>query len=116
MTQKINTTHTGRNAENAAAEYLRLNGYVVMSQNWRTRWCEIDIVAIQANIVYFVEVKYRKSASWGDGLDAITSKKLQQMTFAAEMWVQQEKWRGDYALAVISADGTPPVVSEFIVI
>ena len=28
------------------------------------------------------------------------------MHFAAEMWVQQHNWRGDYQLAAVSIDGT----------
>ena len=110
----MTTTPTGRDAEDSAAVYLRANGYGIVSKNWRTRWCEIDIIATKQNKVYFVEVKYRQSAQWGDGLDAITAKKLQQMSFAAELWVSQELWRGEYVLAVVSASGKPPHVDTFI--
>lgn len=103
-------------AEDAAAEYLKSNGYKVLAQNWRTRWCEIDIVATKNSVAYFVEVKYRKSDNWGDGLDAITHKKLEQMAFAAEFWVSDNKWRGDYQLAAVSATGNPPNITNFIVL
>lgn len=106
----MSTTSTGRDAEDAAGQYLVKLGYAILAQNWRTRWCEIDIIAKKANTIYFVEVKYRKSHSWGDGLDAITPKKLQQMTFAAEMWVQEHAWSEDYRLVAISTTGIPPSV------
>lgn len=112
----MSTTQTGRVAEESAKIYLQQKGYKIISQNWRTRWCEIDIVASNDSVVYFVEVKYRKSDKWGDGLDAITNKKLEQMTFAAELWVSQNKWRGDYQLAVISATGLPPLATDFIIL
>jgi Predicted endonuclease distantly related to archaeal Holliday junction resolvase len=35
---------------------------------------------------YFIEVKYRTSDFHGGGIAAITSKKLQQMRFAAELY------------------------------
>lgn len=110
----MTTTQTGRDAEDEVAKHLRKNGYKISSQNWRTRWCEIDIIATRTDIVYFVEVKYRNSNTWGDGLDAITPKKLEQMTFAAELWVQNQNWVGDYVLMVASVSGVPPKIEELI--
>jgi uncharacterized protein (TIGR00252 family) len=110
----MSTTAIGRQAEAAAAKYLASQGYKIKTQNWRTRLCEIDIIATKSNVVYFIEVKYRKSVTYGDGLDAITNKKLQQMTFAADLWVQTNKWPGDYRLVVISASGQPPKTDKII--
>lgn len=101
----MSTTDTGRKAEAAVAEYLKRRGYKILDQNWRTRWCEIDIVAQQGETIYFVEVKYRKTSNQGDGLEYITPKKLQQMAFAAEFWVSNHTWSGQYALAVASVAG-----------
>lgn len=95
----------GRQAEEAAAEYLRKNKCQIVDQNWRTRWCEIDIVAKRKNVMYFCEVKYRQSDAQGGGLDYITDKKLQQMRFAAEFWVAQNDWRGEYQLCAIEVSG-----------
>jgi uncharacterized protein (TIGR00252 family) len=110
----MTTTETGRQAEKIASDYLKKQGYKTLAHNWRTRWCEIDIVAVKDKVVFFVEVKYRLKSDWGDGLEAITNKKLQQMTFSADLWVQQNNWPGDYRLAVISATGQPPEVIDFI--
>lgn len=105
---------TGRQAEEAAAEYLRQHGYEVMEQNWRTRYCEIDIVARKGKTVYFIEVKYRMSSSQGAGLDYITPKKLGQMRFAAEMWVQEHQWTGEYRLGAVEVSGEGFLVTEFV--
>jgi Holliday junction resolvase-like predicted endonuclease len=110
----MSSTNTGRYAENIVAEQLISMHYAVVAQNWRTRWCEIDIVATKNGVVYFVEVKYRNNNQWGDGLDAITDKKLQQMTFAAEMWTQQNNWAGDVRLVAASVEGVPPRITELI--
>jgi len=110
----MTTTETGRYAEDCAAAYLRASGYKVIDQNWRTRWCEIDIITQKRGITYFVEVKYRAKAAWGDGLDAITPKKLQQMAFAAELWVNERRWTGGYQLMAVSVAGQPPQVVDCI--
>lgn len=96
----------GHHAEQRAAEYLKTKGYKVVATNWKTRYCEIDIVAQKDNRVYFVEVKYRRTTNHGHGTDYITPRKLRQMSFAAEMWVHDHAWTGNYQLAVVSIDGT----------
>jgi Holliday junction resolvase-like predicted endonuclease len=50
-------------------------------------------------------VKYRKTAEQGHGLDYITPKKLQQMQFAAQLYVAQHNYRGEYCLGAIEIEG-----------
>lgn len=104
------STAVGRLAEAVAAEFLVAKGCEVVVQNWRTRWCEIDIVATRGATVYFVEVKYRASNIWGSGLDYITPQKLRQMHFAAEFWCAEATFTGDYRLAAVALTGDPPRV------
>lgn len=106
----MNTTAAGRAAEAVAAEFLAAKGCTVLAQNWRTRWCEIDIVAERDGVLYFTEVKYRKSSAWGAGFDYITPKKLRQMHFAAEFWLAKHRYGGDYRLAALELSGEPPYV------
>lgn len=95
----------GRRAETVAAEFLLRKGCAIICQNWRTRMCEIDVVACRDTCIYFCEVKYRASAAFGKGLDYITAKKLKQMRFAAESWVHMHNWRGEYQLCAIEVSG-----------
>lgn len=95
---------SGRDAEKRGAEYLRAHGFSIRELNWKTRYCEIDIVAEKDKRIYFVEVKYRRDAVHGTGLEYLTPKKLKQMSFAAEMWIQSHNWSGEYQLAAISID------------
>lgn len=96
---------TGRQAEGVAAAFLEYKGCQVVARNWRTRQCEIDIVAVRDDIVYFCEVKYRRTANQGHGLDYITNQKLRQMQFAARSWVHAHGWAGQYRLAAIEVSG-----------
>jgi uncharacterized protein (TIGR00252 family) len=100
------STEIGRRAEQAAADYLRAKGYEILAQNWRTRWCEIDLIVSKRRVVYFVEVKYRGNAAQGSGLDYITSRKLEQMHFAAEFWLARNQTAAtDYRLAALEVTG-----------
>lgn len=94
----------GHDAEKRAAKHLESLGFKIRDINWKTRYCEIDIVAEKNKTIYFVEVKYRRNTAQGIGLEYITPRKLKQMQFAAEMWVQTHTWSGDYQLAAISID------------
>jgi len=101
----MTTVATGRRAEAVAAAFLQAKGCDIVAQNWRTRWCEIDVVAVRGTAVYFCEVKYRRTHAQGSGLEYITPKKLAQMRFAAASWVHAHGWRGAYELCAIEVSG-----------
>ena len=106
----------GHNAEKRAADYVKSRGFRIDALNWKTKYCEIDIVAEKTGVMYFIEVKYRRNARQGHGYDYVTQKKLQQMRFAAEMWVSNHNWPGEYQLAVISLDADKLTFIEQIVV
>jgi uncharacterized protein (TIGR00252 family) len=110
----MTTFDTGRQAEAAAAAYLKKRGYAIVGQNWRTRWCEIDVIAQKHKAVYFCEVKYRASDRQGGGLEYITPKKLRQMQQAAEGWVHLTGWNGEYQLCAIEVSGPNFTITQVI--
>ena len=110
----MNSSATGHKAEEAAKVYLEMRGYKIVEQNYRRSRCEIDIVAQKDEVMYFVEVKYRKNDSQGSGLEYVTSTKLRQMQFAADTWVDEYKWHGQYQLSAIEIAGRDFVVLSFI--
>lgn len=84
----LNTTkQIGDQAENKVCEHLISIGHKIVARNWKTKYCEIDIVSQFGDNLYFTEVKYRRSVDHGDGLAAITPKKIKQIRFAAEMFL-----------------------------
>jgi uncharacterized protein (TIGR00252 family) len=102
----------GQRAESAAALFLEAKGCRILDRNWRTRMCEIDIVAERANVIYFCEVKYRSRTEQGSGIDYITPKKLVRMRFAAESWVHAHGYSGDYQLSAIEVSGPAYAVTN----
>ena len=81
-----------------------IQGYEIIERNWRTRYCEIDIIARRDHVYYFVEVKYRSSAKQGGGLAAITAKKLRQMSFAAQLYAVRNLEARHMLLEVATVD------------
>jgi putative endonuclease len=110
----MQTTRLGQQAEEAAAEFLRQRGYVILRRNWRHRRAEIDIIASKENTVFFVEVKYRRRSLFGRGFDYVTAAKQRQMGFAADLWLVEHRWYGMYRLAAIEVSGPQFAVTGFI--
>jgi len=112
----VSTTNVGIAAETAVASHLVAYGYQILVRNWKTRWCEIDIVACKEQVVYFVEVKYRQSSDWGDGLDSITSRKLLSMQRAAQFWLARKNIGHECSLAAVAVSGKNYTIGEMVLI
>jgi Holliday junction resolvase-like predicted endonuclease len=110
----MNTVISGQVAEQAAARALKARGCQIVGLNWRTKYCEIDIIAIHEKTVVFVEVKYRATNIAGSGLDYITPAKLLHMQRAAELWVCEHNYSGAYRLAAIEVTGPKHEVGELL--
>ena len=108
------TRDIGNAGEQAAADWLTADGHEIIARNWRTRYCEIDIVSMKDDVLWFIEVKYRKNDDFGGGLGAITAKKQRQMRFAAEIFIAKNAQYENYSMRImaISVDGNPPIVKE----
>ncbi len=111
----VTTKQIGDSAEDVASKYLKKRGHEIIDRNWKTKYCEIDIVSQLNDIIYFTEVKYRRLSDQGGGLAVITTKKLNQMKFAAKYYAQSNELTDiDLRLSVISLSGQPPVVETFL--
>lgn len=100
----VTTKALGDAAEKAVTDWLGLKGFSIVERNWKTKYCEIDIIAETANTRYFIEVKYRSTEGQGGGIAAITSKKLERMAFAAELYSVHHHTDKDMRLAAASVD------------
>ncbi len=74
--------------EKVAAWYLQRKGYRVFAKNVQCRGGEIDIVALKAGILVFVEVKTRKTDNFG-GIQSITPYKQNKLRIAAQQFCRK---------------------------
>lgn len=81
------TLEIGRRGEDAAVDYLRREGYLILERNWRNGRYEIDIIAQRWDEIHFVEVKSRKLGGWTTPEEAITPKKFQSLRRAASLYM-----------------------------
>lgn len=111
--QSVTTRSIGNLSETAAANHLVRLGHTIVERNWKTRWCEVDVVSELDGTVYFTEVKHRRDDKAGGGIAAITPKKLQQMKFAAELYVSGRP-AADMKLLAIVTTGDEAAVSDYL--
>lgn len=116
----MNTTAIGTSYERAAADYLEDQGLYIVEQNWRTRWCEVDIVARDdEGIIHIVEVRYRKTDGSGNGIDSITAPKQRQLIHASKRWLMLRGAPYGIQIDVIGVSGVgdieyiPNAIQEF---
>lgn len=116
QSKPMTTRQIGDKGEQAAADWLAADGHEIVARNWRTRYCEIDIVSVKGKVLYFTEVKYRKNDDFGDGLAAITAKKQRQMRFAAELFLAGKPECSGMAAKLLAASvsGDSPAVQAVV--
>lgn len=81
--------NSGRLGEQAAAAFLRKNGYKVLARNYGSRWGEIDIVCRHEQSLVFVEVKTRGENAWGTPAAAVTKSKQRRLILTAYAYLKE---------------------------
>lgn len=84
----------GRDGERLAVDYLKRKGYRIIEENYRTRRGEIDIICEQRGSIVFVEVKTRKSLSFGRPEEAVDSRKRKKMAEIAVNFLNERNLNG----------------------
>jgi len=87
MSRRQKFEQEGRRAENRVARYLKLRGYNILEERFKTRDGEIDIIAQKNNVFAFVEVKQRNSQKGID--ESMTALPESRIMKAAEIWVER---------------------------
>ncbi len=87
-----NLRERGNIGEDIASDFLRKKGFTIVKRNFRFgRVAEIDIVAQDKGTLVFVEVKSRKTDTFGDPILSITPAKQRQLRKAAEGYLYINK-------------------------
>lgn len=101
---------TGKNGEKLAQEYLLKKGYRIVDTNKRfSRFCEIDIIALDKDTLVFCEVKTRKSNICGNPFEAITKNKYQNIKKGVFLYIQENPSYKKFRIDAISIILTPQI-------
>jgi putative endonuclease len=79
----------GRAGELLAARYLARSGFRILERGYRTRAGEIDLVAEEAGVLVFVEVKSRATLACGRPSEAVGPHKQRRLLRAASQYLLQ---------------------------
>lgn len=96
-----------------ARKHLEKLGYSILETNFRCREGEIDIVAREGGCLVFVEVKTRRSRTFGTPEESITPLKQERLVQLAEAYLQEreglpEDWRIDVVTIEMGNPRSPP--------
>jgi putative endonuclease len=115
---RLSDAQLGRIGERIGALYLRRNGYRIAVRNYTCPCGEIDIVALDAGAIVFVEVKTRRDDRAANPENSVHAHKRRQITAAARYYLMQTSaqdrpCRFD-VISVVLRDGAKPEVEHFV--
>lgn len=118
------TSKIGEFGENAAAVFLKKNGFRLIASNFKapvgrtgkgvTVTGEIDLIAFDKNILCFTEVKTRSSENFASPLSAVNLRKQRQITRTARVYrkifnLQEADFRYDVISIVLNGKKAPKI-------
>jgi putative endonuclease len=84
----------GQYGERVAAEFLAQAGLQIIERNWRCREGELDIIAVDGDVLVFCEVKTRSSTAFGDPSEAVGPAKAARIRRLAVLWLEHSRTEG----------------------
>ncbi len=96
----MDSREIGALGEKIAARYLTGLGYVIRERNFRLREGEIDIIAEKDDFLVFIEVRTRRSLSFGTPEESVTTKKKERLIALTQAYMEDREdlpssWRID---------------------
>jgi putative endonuclease len=106
----MNNVNIGKNGEELACNYLIKKGYKILETNRRfSRYCEIDIIALDKNTIVFCEVKTRRTTICGSPFEAITKSKYQNIKKGLYLYLQENPQYKNFRIDAIAIVLSPKV-------
>ncbi len=81
----------GKKGEALAERFLKKKGYKILERNFRTRFGEVDIIALDRGTLVFVEVKARSGQGFGSPMAAVGARKQSHLTLAANIYMEERR-------------------------
>jgi len=114
----LNRRQRGNRYEALAAGQLERAGCRILVRQFRTRLGEIDLIAMDGDVLCFVEVRSKTSARFGTAAESVTQQKQRRLALVARQFLQAHprlqhlRCRFD-VVAVEAVGGAPPRIEVF---
>ncbi|RKS96582.1 YraN family protein [Chryseobacterium defluvii] len=92
----------GKKAEELAVEYVKKQGYKILTRNFRFQKAEIDIIAEKDNIIAVIEVKARSTDAFMLPQEAVTKTKIRSIVSAANHYLEEFNKHNEVRFDIIS--------------
>ena len=89
---KKTTREIGKFTEERACHYLEQQGLKLLTRNFLCKMGEIDLIMQDEDDLVFIEVRYRHSDDYGDGVESITWHKQKKIINAANIYLNKYKF------------------------
>ena len=73
---------TGRDGESIAAAWLERNGFRILARNVHLRHAELDLVAIEGDVLCIIEVRRRRTHRFGGAAESVGPAKQRRIVRA----------------------------------
>ena len=100
-----NTTKIGNLGEDLAKTYLLKKGYEILESQWHYGKYEVDIIAKNHNTIVFVEVKTRKSNTFGTPESFVSKQKQNFLITAAQNYMSKNNFNLEARFDIIAITG-----------
>lgn len=80
----------GKRGEDRAADFITQKGMLIIDRNFRTKIGEIDIIAVDEDVIAFVEVKSRKTDSFGNPSEFVNWYQRRRIINTAQIYMKQK--------------------------
>jgi putative endonuclease len=98
----MNHIELGQAGEKLAVDHLRIKKHTILSQNYRFRRGEIDIISESENFLVATEVKTRKSRMYGSPVNAVSLSKQRQLVRVMNAYILETDSEKEVRFDVIS--------------
>jgi putative endonuclease len=88
----LSNREVGSTGESLAAQWLTAKGFIILNRNFRHLRYEVDIIAGRDAVLHFIEVKCRRSTSYGHPEESVSRKKLEHVLQGGAGWLA--RWPG----------------------
>lgn len=91
------TAAIGNRWEKRALDHLAAHGLKRLTENFRCRFGEIDLVMLDRNCVVFIEVRYRRANRFASAASTVDTHKQHKLVRAAAAFLARHPQYCDYA-------------------
>ena len=89
--QDLHKKVLGKKGEKLAEKFLKKQGLKILERNYKTPFGEADLIAKDGDEISFVEVKTRRSDSYGSPAEAVGWSKQNRYRMIAKFYTAQKK-------------------------